>query len=58
MMVCPFCLQFGLMAANYELSQLVKHIAKRHPAEGAVVGLVGGAIIAWAGPKVWRAVTA
>ena len=47
-------MQLGLAAASYELSSLVKHIAKRHPVEGVVLGLVGGALIAWGGPKVWR----
>lgn len=56
-MACPFCLQLGMTAANYELGALVKHISKHHPVEGIVVGLVGAAFIAWAGPKVWRNMT-
>ena len=54
-MVCPFCVQLGMAAANYELGALVKHIAKRHPLEGLVIATFGGALIAWGGPKVWRA---
>ena len=57
-MVCPICLQLGLTAANYELDVLVKHIAKRHPVQGIVIGIVGAALITWGGPKVWRTLTA
>ncbi len=57
-MPCPFCLQVGMAAANYELSGLVKHIAQRHPAEGAIVGVIGTVLIAVFGPKIWKAITA
>ena len=56
-MVCPFCLQAGMAAANYELSALVKHIGRRHPFEGLLVGVVGTLAIAWGGPKAWKALT-
>jgi len=57
-MVCPFCLELGMTAANYELGALVRHIARRHPLQGLVVGVVGAAVIAWGGPKIWRNFTA
>ena len=53
-MVCPLCLQAGMAAANYELSDLVKHIARRHPLEGLFVGIVGAFLIAWGGPKIYK----
>ncbi len=56
-MVCPICLQLGLAAANYELNPLIKHIARRHPIEGILVGIVGAALITWGGPRVWRILT-
>ncbi len=57
-MVCPFCLQLGIAAANYELDNLVRHIAKRHPLDGLLISVLGAALIAWGGPKVRRALTA
>jgi hypothetical protein len=57
-MACPFCVQLGMLAANYALSDLVKHIAKRHPVEGTVVTVVGSVLIIWGGPKVLRALSA
>jgi hypothetical protein len=56
--VCPFCLEAGMAAANYELADLVKHIARRHPLEGLVVSVVGTILIAWAGPKIARSLSA
>jgi hypothetical protein len=56
-MICPFCLQLGMAAANYELNALVKHIGRRHPLEGLVVGVVGAVLIIWGGPKLWRGLT-
>jgi hypothetical protein len=52
--VCPFCVEAGMTAANYELAELVKHIARRHPIEGLVVSIVGTVLIAWGGPKIYR----
>lgn len=57
-MVCPFCVEAGVAAANYELAELVKHIAKRHPVEGLVVSIIGTVLIAWGGPKLIRNLTA
>ena len=57
-MVCPFCVEAGMAAANYELGELVKHIARRHPFEGLVVSIVGTLLIAWGGPKLIRNLTA
>jgi hypothetical protein len=57
-MVCPFCLELGMAAANYELGALVTHIARRHPLQAFVVGVVGGALIVWGGPKIWRSLSA
>ncbi len=57
-MVCPLCLQAGMAAANCELGDLVKHIAKRHPVEGLIVGIVGTILIAWGGPKIYRSLMA
>lgn len=57
-MPCPFCVQVGMLAANYALGDLVKHLAKHHPVEGTVVSLVGSVLIIWAAPKVARALTA
>lgn len=57
-MACPFCLQAGLAAANHELSDLVKHIGRRHPLEGLFVGIVGTILIAWGGPKVCKSLIA
>ena len=54
-MVCPICFQLGMTASNYELSQLVKHIAARHPKEAVVVGVGGTIGLLWLGPKLWRA---
>lgn len=56
-MVCPFCFQVGMAAANYELATLVKHISKKHPTEGAIASIVGAVLIVWLGPKVWSAIT-
>ena len=53
-MVCPICFQLSMAAANYELDQLVKHIAKQHPKEAGVVGVLGGVILLLVGPKLWR----
>jgi hypothetical protein len=47
-----------MAAANYELSQLVKHIARRHPLEGLVVSIAGTLLIAWGGPKLIRNLSA
>jgi len=55
--VCPFCLEAGMAAANYELADLVKHIARKHPLEGLVVSVVGTILIAWAGPKIARSLS-
>jgi hypothetical protein len=57
-MVCPFCFELGMAAANYELGALVRHIAKRHPLESVLVGVVGTALIIWGGPKIWRNLSA
>jgi len=57
-MLCPFCLQVGEAAVNYELAQLVKHVARRHPVEGLVITVVGAILIAWGGPKVLRSLKA
>jgi hypothetical protein len=56
-MVCPFCFQVGMAAANYELGALVKHIARRHPWRGVLVSVVGTVVIVRFGPRVWRAIT-
>jgi hypothetical protein len=56
--ICPFCLQAGMAAANYELADLVKHVARRHPLEGFVVSIVGTILIAWGGPKIYRSLMA
>ncbi len=47
-----------MAAANYELGALVTHIARRHPLQAFVVGVVGGALIVWGGPKIWRSLSA
>ncbi len=47
-----------MAAANYELGELVKHIARRHPFEGLVVSIVGTLLIAWGCPKLIRNLTA
>lgn len=57
-MICPLCLQAGMAAANYELADLVKHIARHHPLEGLVVSIVGTILIAWGGPKIYRSLIA
>lgn len=57
-MVCPLCLQAGMAAANYELGDLVRHIARRHPLEGLFVSIVGTILIAWGGPKIYRSLVA
>jgi hypothetical protein len=57
-MVCPICLQVGEAAVSYELDQLVKHIARRHPLEGLLITVVGAILIAWGGPKVLRSLKA
>ncbi len=56
-MVCPFCFQLGMAAANYELAALIKHISKKHPTEGAIAGIAGAVLLIWLGPKVWSAIT-
>ena len=56
-MVCPFCYQVGLAAATYEVDELARHISKRHPKEGWVISIILSAVVAWAAPKVWRAIT-
>ena len=55
-MVCPICFQLGMTAVNYELHQLVKHIAIRHPKGAAVVGVGGTMALLFFGPKLWRAI--
>jgi hypothetical protein len=55
-MVCPICFQLGMTAVNYELNQLVKHIATRHPKEAALVGVGGTIALLFFGPKLWRAI--
>jgi len=57
-MPCYFCVQAGMLASNYALGDLVKHIAKRHPVGGAVVSMVGGVLIIWGVPKAVRALLA
>jgi len=47
-----------MAAANYELAELVKHIARRHPVEGLVVGVISTLLIVWGGPKIIRNLTA
>ena len=56
-MVCPICFQLGMTAVSYELNQLVKHIATRHPKEAAVVGVGGTIALLLAGPKLLKAIT-
>lgn len=56
-MVCPICFQLGMTAVNYELNQLVKHLATQHPKEAAVVGIGGTIALLLFGPKLWRAIT-
>jgi hypothetical protein len=46
-----------MTAVNYELNQLVKHIAIRHPKEAAVIGAGGTIALLLLGPKLWRAIT-
>lgn len=56
-MVCPICFQLGMTAVNYELNQLVKHIATRHPKEAAIVAVGGTIALLFFGPKLWRAMS-
>jgi len=46
-----------MTAVNYELNQLVKHLATQHPKEAAVVGIGGTIALLLFGPKLWRAIT-